>query len=86
MFSIFTFPVILIPQCQDQLERMGVWQGVAMDSLKFNRGLPCSTLLCPAGGQALKRPYPQGGQPAAVVDPFGRPTPFAYGQDQRKRH
>jgi hypothetical protein len=35
---------------------MGVWQGVAMDSLKFHLGLPCPTLLCPAGRPPLKRP------------------------------
>jgi hypothetical protein len=28
-----------------------------MDSLKFYPGLPCPTLLCPAGGLLLKRPY-----------------------------
>jgi hypothetical protein len=27
----------------------GVWQGVAMDSLKFHTGLPYPTLLCSAG-------------------------------------
>jgi hypothetical protein len=36
---------------------MGAWQGVAMDSLKFHPGLPCPTLLNPAGGPPLKRPY-----------------------------
>jgi hypothetical protein len=25
---------------------MGVWQGVAMDSLKYHEVLPCLTLLC----------------------------------------
>jgi len=29
---------------------MGVWQGVAMDSLKFHPGPACLTLLCPVGG------------------------------------
>jgi hypothetical protein len=29
---------------------IAVWQGVAMDSLKFDPGLPCPTLLCPVGG------------------------------------
>jgi hypothetical protein len=42
---------------------MGVWQGVAMDSLKFHPGLPCPTLLCPA----------------AVFYPFGHHTSYAYG-------
>jgi hypothetical protein len=36
---------------------MGVRQGVAMDSLKFHRGLPRPTLLRPTGGSPLKRPY-----------------------------
>jgi hypothetical protein len=35
---------------------VGVWQGVAMDSLKFHPGLPCPTPPCPAGGPPLKRP------------------------------
>jgi hypothetical protein len=45
---------------------MGVWQGVAMESLKFHLGLPCSTLLRPVGGPSLKRPYSRfrGGLPA----------------------
>jgi hypothetical protein len=29
-----------------------VWQGVAMDSLKFQLGSPCPTLMRPAGGPA----------------------------------
>jgi hypothetical protein len=36
---------------------MGVWQGVAMDSLKYHQGPPCPTLLRPAGGPPLKQPY-----------------------------
>jgi hypothetical protein len=28
----------------DDVKGMGVWQGVAMDSLKFHLGLPCATL------------------------------------------
>jgi hypothetical protein len=36
---------------------MSVWQGVAMDSLKFYPGLPCSTFLRPAGGPPLKWLY-----------------------------
>jgi hypothetical protein len=35
---------------------MGVWQGVAMDSVKFHSGPPCLTLLRPAGRPPLKRP------------------------------
>jgi hypothetical protein len=59
-----------------------------MDSLKFHPGSPCSTLL-PKGGSPLKWPYDrfrdgppagrQGERPAAVVHPFGHPTPSSYG-------
>jgi hypothetical protein len=35
---------------------VGMWQGVAMDSLKRHPGPPCPTLLRPAGGPPLKRP------------------------------
>jgi hypothetical protein len=37
-----------------------------MDSLKFHPGLPCLTLLCPAGGPLPKWPYSHlwGGSPA----------------------
>jgi hypothetical protein len=35
---------------------MGVWQGVAMDSLKDHSGPPCLTLLRPVGGPPLRRP------------------------------
>jgi hypothetical protein len=63
---------------------MGVWQGVAMDSIKFHPGLPCPILLRPAGGSPLNRPYGcfWGGPPAeraAVFYPFGHPTPYVYG-------
>jgi hypothetical protein len=64
---------------------IGVWQGVAMNSLKFHLGPPCPTLLCPAGGSPLKWPYgrfrggpPEDGRPVAVFYPFGHPTPYAY--------
>jgi hypothetical protein len=36
--------------------RIGVWQGVAMDSLKFQPGQPCFTLIRPAGETPLKGP------------------------------
>jgi hypothetical protein len=36
---------------------MGVWQGVAMDSLQFYPGPPWPTLLRPAGGPPPKRSY-----------------------------
>jgi hypothetical protein len=50
---------------------MGVWQGGAMDSLKFHPNLSCPVLLCPAGqaGWAGR----QGKWPAAVFYPFGHP-------------
>jgi hypothetical protein len=35
---------------------MGVWQGVALDSLKFHPGPPYPTLLRSAGGPPLKWP------------------------------
>jgi hypothetical protein len=38
------------------MEQMGVWQGVAVDYLKFYPGPPCPTLLRPMGGLSLKRP------------------------------
>jgi hypothetical protein len=59
-----------------------------MDSLKFQPGLPCLTLLCPVGGPPPKWPYSiygvarlQGGQPAAVFYPLGHTT--QYGASQR---
>jgi hypothetical protein len=58
------------------LLHMGVWQGVAVDSLKFHPSLLCPTLLRPAGEPSLKRPL--GGRPAAVFYPFGHPMPNAY--------
>jgi hypothetical protein len=50
---------------------MGVWQGVAMDSLKFHPGPPCPTSINPAARPLLKGP-------AAVFYPFGHPTPHVY--------
>jgi hypothetical protein len=63
---------------------MGVWQGVAMDSLKFHPGLSCLTLICPAGvpppGWSAPRVVgPQGGPPVAIFLPFAYPTPYAPG-------
>jgi hypothetical protein len=37
---------------------MGVWQGVAMNSLKFHLGMLWSTLVCPAGGLPLMAHLP----------------------------
>jgi hypothetical protein len=53
---------------------MGVWQGVVMDSLKCHPGPPCLTLLRPAGGPPLKRPYRH-----FTLYLFGHPTPHADG-------
>jgi hypothetical protein len=36
---------------------MGIWQGVAMDSLRFNPGPPCHTFLRSVGRPLMKRPY-----------------------------
>jgi hypothetical protein len=49
---------------------IGIWQGVAMDSLKFHPGSPCLTVLCPADRQPLKRPYSRfrGGLPTGWAD------------------
>jgi hypothetical protein len=64
--------------------RMGVWQGVAMDSLKFHLGLPCPTLLRPVGGPPLNRQYSRlrGGPPTGQMAcghllPCWPPTPYA---------
>jgi hypothetical protein len=59
---------------------------------KVSLGLPCATLLHPAGGPPLKWPYGrfmvglpagvaclQGSLSAAVFYPFGYPTTYAYG-------
>jgi len=66
---------------------MGVWQGVAMDFLKYYPGLPCPSLLRPGVGQTTTpktviRPFsgmahPQGSQ-QAVFYLFGHPMPHAY--------
>jgi hypothetical protein len=36
---------------------MGVWQGVAIHSVKYRYGLPCLTFLFPVGWPLLKQPY-----------------------------
>jgi hypothetical protein len=53
------------------------WQGVVMDSLKFQLGPSCLTLLCPAGVSAVA--HPQGRRPAAVFYRFGPTTLYAFG-------
>jgi hypothetical protein len=56
-----------------------------MESLKFHWGLPCPTLLHPAGGPSLKPltavlgvARSQGGQTAVNFYPFRHPMPYAY--------
>jgi hypothetical protein len=51
---------------------MGVWQGLAKDSLKYQLGPPCFTLLdvSTVSGVAC----PQGGWLAAIFYPFGHPA------------
>jgi hypothetical protein len=56
---------------------MGVWLGVAMDSLKFYPGLPYPTLLRRAGRPPLKRPYAVSG----VALP-----PYAYDHKSLLKH
>jgi hypothetical protein len=48
---------------------MGVWQGVATDSLKYHPGPPSLTLLRPAVEPPLKRPFGRfrGGPPTGWV-------------------
>jgi hypothetical protein len=55
---------------------MCVWQGVAMDSLKYHSGLPYLTFLYPVGMPSLQWPYNhfRGGPPAGWVV-YG-PYPF----------
>jgi hypothetical protein len=48
-----------------------------MDSLKFRPGPPCPTLLRPAGGLSLKRPYDRFRDgPPAERSAYGRLLPF----------
>jgi hypothetical protein len=48
---------------------IGVWQGVAMDLLRFHPGPPCPTILCPAAGPPPKQPYGcfRGAPPAGLA-------------------
>jgi hypothetical protein len=56
---------------------IGVWQGVAMFSLKSYQGLPCSTLLRSVGRPPLKHPYSRfRGDPPAGQVPCGHLLPF----------
>jgi hypothetical protein len=45
---------------------MGLWQGVAMDSLKFHAGPSCPNIIRPASVR-----------PVAFFHPLGHPTPYA---------
>jgi hypothetical protein len=55
-FPTFSSPLAIFLVGQEE-GSMGVWQGVAMDSLKYHQGPSCPTLLRPASGSLLKRPY-----------------------------
>jgi hypothetical protein len=58
---------------QNDLNIIGVWQGVAMDSLKLHPGPPCPTLLRPAVAPPPKRPYDRfGAGPPAERAACGR--------------
>jgi hypothetical protein len=48
------WPPPSIRPCTAMQPSMGVWQGVAIDSLKFHPDWPCQTLLCPAGRPAQR--------------------------------
>jgi hypothetical protein len=60
---------------------MGIWQKVAMYSLKYHSGLPCPNLLHPVSGPLLK-PL-QGGRPVAIFYLFGHPMLCAYASPQQ---
>jgi hypothetical protein len=62
---------------------IAVWQGVAMDSLKFHPGLPCLNLSRPADGPPLKRPYRA---ERAVFNPLGHPVPYSSAGPYGKRY
>jgi hypothetical protein len=56
------------------MECMDIWQGVAMDSLKYHSDPPCSTLLPPPGRQPLKREAcPAGRVACGLLLPFWTP-------------
>jgi len=55
---------------------MGLWQGVAMDSLKYCQGLPCPTLNALKAVLGLARP--QGLRPEPIFYPLGHPMHYAY--------
>jgi hypothetical protein len=56
---------------------MGVWQGVAIESLKYHLGPPCRNFLRPEGGPPLKRLLGRfKGGPAAGRAAFDRLLPL----------
>jgi hypothetical protein len=61
---------------------MGVWQGVAMDSLNFHPGYPLKTLAEKTPINSLMAisgmDHPQGGQPVAIFYPLGHTMPYDY--------
>jgi hypothetical protein len=75
--------------------RMGVWQGVAMDSLKFYPSLQCSTLIDPMVEPSLKQPYGRYEQfenkrvetdtPGVDFNSMGTPDLYRLEVDLRKR-
>jgi hypothetical protein len=89
LFRSLEIPTLLLQrrlrtQCDSHISRspasLGVWQGMAIDSLKFQLGPPWPTLLCPAGGPPLKQPFScfRGGSPTgwaacSPLQPFGTP-------------
>jgi hypothetical protein len=60
----------------DLRNHMSIWQGVAIDSLKYLWGLACSTTLRCMGDHPCNN-LMQGRRPAAVFYPLGHPTPYA---------
>jgi hypothetical protein len=69
---------------------MGVWQGVAIDSLKFHPGLPCPALVRPAGEPArnglmavLGMARPLNGWLEVVFYPFGHPVAYVYAERRK---
>jgi hypothetical protein len=57
---------------------MGVWQGVAMDTLKFQQGPLCPTLLRSVGQAVSGVALPEGRRPAAFFYTLGHPTSYNY--------
>jgi len=84
--SFFVFTENVFNEKADILDIMGVWQGVAMDSLKIHLGSPYPTLLCPAlpfyALPYLSMPCPtllrpMGGPPETALWPFQGGWPAA---------